>query len=260
MQIHILTLFPQMFQSPFSLSIFKRATDHNLVQVNLHNIRDHTHDKHNTTDDYVYGGGAGMVLKPEPVFEAVESIITDLYLKQETDDSVPIILLTPQGRLFSQQVAHELSQYSHLILICGRYEGVDERIRQHLATDEISIGDYVISGGEPAALVVVDAVVRLLPGVLGSEISPLDDSHSNGLLEYPQYTRPFDYRGWTVPDVLLSGNHAEVSRWRREQSILRTIKQRPELLARAKLSLKERQLLERLKNEHSITNQSKTKS
>ena len=242
MHIDILTLFPQMFQGMFSLGIFKRAIDQKLVSVGVHNIRDYTHDKHHTADDYPYGGGAGMVLKPEPIFEAVESI------KGEST-TVPIILLTPQGRLFSQQVAQELSQYSHLILICGHYEGVDERVREHLATDEISIGDYVLSGGELAAMVVIDAVVRLLPGVLGSAESPLDDSHVAGLLEYPQYTRPAIYRGWSVPEVLLSGNHAQIADWRREQAFLRTLERRSELLDKAELSLEERRLME--KSRHS---------
>jgi len=239
-RIDILTLFPQMFDSPFGIGIFKRAIDRNLVRVNIHNIRDHTHDKHHTVDDYPYGGGAGMVLKPEPIFEAVESIKSGI---SQEDGVLPVILLTPQGRLFSQQIAVELSRYSHVVLICGHYEGVDERVREHLVTDEISIGDYVLSGGELAAMVVVDAVVRLLPGVLGSEASPLDDSHATGLLEYPQYTRPVVYRGWSVPDVLLSGNHAQIAKWRREQAILRTLKRRPELLDEAKLCLEERQLV-----------------
>ena len=217
-----------MFESPFSTGIFKRAIERKLVSVNIHNIRDYTHDKHHTVDDYPYGGGAGMVLKPEPIFEAVESI------KPESGE-VPIILLTPQGRLFSQQIALELSKHGRLILICGRYEGVDERVRSYLVNDEISIGDYVLSGGELAAMVVIEAVVRLLPGVLGSEVSPLDDSHVAGLLEYPQYTRPAVYRGWSVPEVLLSGNHAQISKWRHEQAILRTLERRPELLDKANL-------------------------
>ncbi len=248
MQIDILTLFPKMFQSPFSIGIFKRAIDHKLVGVNIHNIRDYTHDKHRTVDDYAYGGGAGMVLKPEPIFEAVESIKSDTSFKQEVD-VLPIILLTPQGRLFSQQIALELSKYRHMILICGHYEGVDERVREYLVTDEISIGDYVLSGGELAAMVVIDAVVRLLPGVLGSEASPLDDSHTTGLLEYPQYTRPPVYRGWPVPEVLVSGNHAQIARWHREQAIFRTLERRPELLDKANLSLEERQVMERLREE-----------
>jgi len=241
--IDILTLFPEMFQGLFNLGIFKRAIDRKLVSVNLHNIRDYTHDKHHTVDDYAYGGGAGMVLKPEPIFEAVESIKSNIHQVSE----LPIILLTPQGRLFSQQMAQELSKYKHMILICGHYEGVDERVREHLVTDEISIGDYVLSGGELAAMVVIDAVVRLLPGVLGSQASPLDDSHVAGLLEYPQYTRPEVYRGWSVPEVLLSGNHAQIAKWRRDQTILRTLERRPELLDKANLTLEERQLADRLK-------------
>ena len=240
MHIDILTLFPEMFASPFSTSILKRAIERKLVSINIHNIRDYTHDKHHTVDDYPYGGGAGMVLKPEPIFEAVESI------KPESGE-VPIILLTPQGRLFCQQIALELSKYSRLILICGRYEGVDERVHSYLVTDEISIGDYVLSGGELAAMVVVEAVVRLLPGVLGSEASLLDDSHVAGLLEYPQYTRPAVYKGWSVPEVLLSGNHAQISKWRHEQAILRTLERRPELLEKANLSKDERELVNKLK-------------
>jgi tRNA (guanine37-N1)-methyltransferase len=245
-RIDILTLFPQMFEGVFGASIFKRAIDRGLVSVNVHNIRDYTHDKHHTTDDYAYGGGAGMILKPEPIFEAVESVKADVS-PGEGDEASPVILLTPQGRLFSQKVAAELSKYSRLVLICGRYEGVDERVREHLVTDEISIGDYVLSGGELAAMVIVDAVVRLLPGVLGSEDSLKDDSHVSGLLEYPQYTRPVEYKGWAVPEVLLSGDHAQVAGWRREQAIKRTLKRRPELLDKADLRSEERQLVERLK-------------
>ena len=235
-----------MFQIPFNISIFKRAIEQKLVTVNIHNIRDYTHDKHHTVDDYPYGSGAGMVLKPEPIFEAVESVKSGIDLT-EGSKALPIILLTPQGRSFSQEIALELSKYSHLILICGHYEGVDERVRQYLVTDEISIGDYVLSGGELAAMVVVDAVVRLIPGVLGSEASPLDESHTTGLLEYPQYTRPEAYRGWTVPEVLLSGNHAEIAKWRREQAILHTLGRRPELLDKAELSLEERKLINQWK-------------
>jgi tRNA (guanine37-N1)-methyltransferase len=238
-QIDILTLFPQMFQDVFDSGIIKRASEQGLVSLNVHNIRDHTHDKHHTVDDYPYGGGAGMVLKPEPIFEAVESV------KGEAE--VPVILLSPQGRLFSQKIAEELSGYSRLILICGHYEGVDERVSEHLATDEISIGDYVLTGGELAAMVVTDAVVRLLPGVLGSELSPLDDSHVAGLLEYPQYTRPPIYRGWPVPEVLLSGNHAQIASWRREQAVRRTYKRRPELLDKAELSSEEKRLVQKLR-------------
>lgn len=234
MRIDILCLFPEMFVSPFDCSIIKRARERGLVEVVVHNIRDYTHDKHHTVDDYAYGGGPGMVLKPEPIFEAVESI------KKQVDYSgLPIILLTPQGRLFTQQVARELALHQNIMLVCGHYEGVDERVREHLITDEISIGDYVLSGGELAAMVVVDAVVRLIPGVLGSPLSFHSDSHSNGLLEYPQYTRPEVYRSWSVPAVLLSGNHGEIARWRRQQAILRTLKRRPDLAKQANLSTEE---------------------
>ena len=245
MRIDILTLFPQMFQSPLSSGIFKRASDRKLVGITIRNMRDHTHDKHRTVDDSPYGGGAGMVLKPEPIFEAIEAIKSEIHFEEEKN-TLPIILLTPQGRLFSQQIALELSGYSHLILICGHYEGIDERVREHLVTDEISIGDYVLSGGELAAMVLVDAVVRLVPGVLGSAASPIDDSHTTGLLEYPQYTRPPVYREWAVPEVLLSGNHAQIAKWHREQSIIRTAGRRPELLNKANLSLEERQKIDRL--------------
>ncbi len=248
MHIDILTLFPEMFDSPFGASIFQRAIDRKLVSVSLHNIRDYTHDKHRTVDDYAYGGGPGMILKPEPIFEAVESVKSEQEAADQESSRLPVILLTPQGRRFSQEIACELSKYSRLILICGRYEGVDERVREHLVTDEISIGDYVLGGGELAAMVVVDAVVRLLPGVLGSEASAADDSYVTGLLEYPQYTRPEVYREWSVPQVLLSGNHAQIAKWRREQAIRRTSERRPELLDKANLSLEEWRLADNLKN------------
>jgi tRNA (guanine37-N1)-methyltransferase len=243
MRIDILTLFPQMFEVPFSFGIFKRAVDSGLVSLNLHNIRDYTHDKHHTADDYPYGGGAGMVLKPEPIFEAVEAIREGITGEA---GELPVILLTPQGRPFSQSIALELSRNRHMVFICGHYEGVDERVCEHLATDEISIGDYVLTGGEIPAMVVIDAVVRLLPGVLGSEESPQEDSHAGGLLEYPQYTRPAEYRGWAVPDVLLSGNHAQIARWRREQIIRRTMERRPELLDKANLGRADKKLVEHL--------------
>jgi len=234
MRIDILCLFPEMLVSPFDYSIVKRARERGLVEVVVHNIRDYSHDKHHTVDDYSYGGGPGMVLKPEPIFEATESI------KEQVDYSdLPIILLTPQGRLFTQQVARELALHQNIMLICGHYEGVDERVREHLVSDEISIGDYVLSAGELAAMVVVDAVVRLIPGALGSPLSFHSDSHSNGLLEYPQYTRPKVYRSWAVPSVLLSGNHEEIARWRRQQAILRTVKRRPDLAKQGNLSAEE---------------------
>jgi len=230
MRIDVLCLFPEMFDSPLKQSIINRARERGLVEIFIHDIRDYTHDKHHTVDDYPYGGGPGMVLKPEPIFEAAEAI-----KQQLAESEMPTILLTPQGRLFSQSVAQELALHPQLMLICGHYEGLDERVCEHLATDEISIGDYVLSGGELAALVVVDAIVRLIPGVLGSQDSASSDSHSNGLLEYPQYTRPQVYQGWSVPSVLLSGNHSEVAQWRRRQAILRTAKRRPDLLEKGNL-------------------------
>jgi tRNA (guanine37-N1)-methyltransferase len=232
MQIYILTLFPEMFEGPFNCGLFQKAIDKGVMKVDIRNIRDYTHDKHHTTDDYPYGGGAGMVMKPEPIFEAVETIKTELTQKGNVDN-VPVILLTPQGRLLTQEVAKGLTQYNNMILICGQYEGVDERIREHLVTDEISIGDYVLSGGELAAMVVVNTVVRLLPGFLGSPESLLSESHTDSLLEYPQYTRPPEFRNWAVPDVLLSGNHAQIARWRKEQSIIRTQQRRPDMIERA---------------------------
>jgi len=238
MRIDILTLFPQMFDGLLNCSIIARARERGLVDIRLHDIRAHTHDKHHVVDDYPYGGGAGMVLKPEPIFEAVEAIKVELGLS-----TVPIILLSPQGRLFNQTVARDLAGYEHLILICGHYEGVDERVAENLATDEISIGDYLLSGGEIAAMAVTDCVVRLLPGVLGSEESLAEESHVGGLLEYPQYTRPETYRSWAVPSVLLSGDHGDVARWRRQQSLLRTAKRRPDLLEKAVLSTEDKKLL-----------------
>jgi len=238
MRFDIFTLFPAIFDGPLQESILKRAIEAGQIEVQLHNIRDYAADKHHITDDYPYGGGGGMVMKPEPIFAAVEAA--------NLQPLTPILLLTPQGRLFTQDVARELARRDRIGLICGRYEGVDERVREHLETDEISIGDYVLTGGELAALVIVDAVTRLLPGVLGDAGATMDDSHSAGLLEYPHYTRPPAYRGWQVPEVLLSGNHAEIDRWRRRQSLLRTRQRRPELLARAHLSDEDRAFLERL--------------
>lgn len=234
MHIDILTLFPDMFAGPFGESITKRAIERRLVTIAVHNLRDYAWDKHRVVDDYPFGGGPGMVLKPEPLFAAVEAIVGE--------QEFPVILLTPQGRLLCQEVVEELAGHERMLLVCGHYEGVDERVREHLVSDEISIGDYVLSGGELAAMVVVDAVVRWLPGALGSEASVVDDSHSCGLLEHPQYTRPQAYRGWEVPVVLLSGNHAQIAKWRREQSILRTLRRRPDLLAKANLTDKEREL------------------
>ena len=238
MRIDIVSLFPNMFSGPFDESIIKRAMERDIVNIVIHNLREWGLGKHKMVDDYPFGGGVGMVMKPEPLFEAVESI-----KDQSNNPAAPVILLTPQGRVFSQGVAADLAQLKHFILICGHYEGIDERVREHLATDEISIGDYVLTGGELAAMVVIDAVVRQLPGVLGSDESVSDDSHATGLLEYPQYTRPQTYHGWEVPQVLISGNHAQIAKWRREQSILRTFLRRPDLFEKADLSPEERKLI-----------------
>lgn len=244
MQFDIFTLFPEMFNGAFEASIIRRAREAGRVAIALHNIRDFATDRHHMTDDTPYGGGGGMVMKPEPIWNAVEAVLGLDPTGQF--DVPPIILLTPQGRLFTQAVAHELAAHERLLLICGRYEGVDERVRQHLVTDEISIGDYVLSGGEVPAMVVVDAVVRLLPGVLGDPGATVDDSYASGLLEYPHYTRPAVYRGYPVPQVLLSGHHAEVDRWRRREALRRTRSRRPDLLARADLSQTDREFLAQL--------------
>ncbi|GAB4503881.1 MAG: tRNA (guanosine(37)-N1)-methyltransferase TrmD [Anaerolineales bacterium] len=243
MQFEVFTLLPEIFPPYLESSILQRARRRGLVTINIHNIRDYTHDTHHTTDDTPYGGGGGMVMKAEPVFEAVETVL-GLRTHQPPPRPAPIILLDPQGRVFSQSVAEELSRYDRIALICGRYEGVDERIRQHLATDEISIGDYVLTGGELPALVIIDAVTRLLPGALGAPNGAADDSHATGLLEYPHYTRPPVFRGWEVPEILLSGDHARVAQWRREQSLLRTLARRPDLLEKAELTEKDRAFLE----------------
>ncbi|MFH0846942.1 MAG: tRNA (guanosine(37)-N1)-methyltransferase TrmD [Chloroflexota bacterium] len=242
MRIDVMTLFPEVFESLLGLGIFQRAVESKLFSLKTHNFRDFARDRHHTVDDSPYGGGAGMVLKPGPLFEAIESVVRGIK-EDGFSGAIPIILLTPQGRLFNQKVAGELASYKRLVLICGQYEGVDERVREHLATDEISIGDYVLTSGEIAAMVVVNAVVRLIPGVLGAEDSAADDSHSQGLLEYPHYTRPPEFRGWKVPEILLSGNHAEIDRWRREQSIRRTLKRRPDLLSQANLTEAEKRLV-----------------
>lgn len=241
MRIDILTLFPRMFEGPFAESIVKRAVDAGLVSLAIHNFREFARDRHGTVDDYSFGGGEGMVLKPGPIFEAVES------LQGQGGNAGPVVLLTPQGRLLCDRVARDLAREPGLVLICGHYEGVDERVRQHLVTDEISIGEYVLTGGELAAMVLVDAVVRLLPGALGSEQAAGEDSFARGFLEYPQYTRPRVYRGWEVPGVLLSGNHQEIARWRQEQAMERTLLRRPDLLARASLTREERELADRMK-------------
>lgn len=275
MRIDVLTIFPEMCEGVFRSSILGKAQEKGLVTLNAVNFRDYSGNKHQTVDDYPYGGGGGMVLKPEPIFAAVEAVIAQAEaertrLPQEGQapaadaSDVPhgsdglngpnrlerkrprVILMCPQGEPFTQAKAEELAQESHLILVCGHYEGYDERIREHLVTDELSIGDYVLTGGELPAMVVTDSVVRLLPGVLGNESSAVTDSFSTGLLEYPHYTRPADFRGWTVPDVLLSGHHAKVEQWRKEQSLRRTVERRPDLLESIELNEADRKLLERI--------------
>jgi tRNA (guanine37-N1)-methyltransferase len=240
--IEIFTLFPNLFETPLRESILGRAVAHGLLTVGVHNIRDAATDRHQVADDAPYGGGGGMVMKPEPIFTAVEAVLG-------SPPALPVILLTPQGTPFTQRKAWALAESPGFALLCGRYEGVDERVREHLASEELSIGDYVLSGGELAALVVVEAVARLLPGALGDEEGARDDSHSSGLLEYPHYTRPPEFRGWGVPDVLLSGNHAQLRQWRREQSLRRTFLRRPDLLAKAELSDEEKRLIARWKTE-----------
>ena len=240
MNIHVLSLFPDMFSGVFGASILKKAQEKNAVKLEVTDIRTFSGNKHNQVDDYPYGGGAGMVLKPEPMFSAVEAISAG---KQPR-----IILMCPQGERFTQKKAEELSQEKELVFLCGHYEGYDERIRQHLVTDEISIGDFVLTGGELGAMTVIDSVVRLLPGVLGQEDSHIQDSFSTGLLEHPHYTRPAEFRGMKVPDVLLSGNHAKIEQWREEQSLKRTFERRPDLLDQYPLTDMQKLYLEKLKN------------
>ena len=242
MEFDVFTLLPEVFPPYLASSMLQRACERGLIQVRLHNIRDWATDKHHVTDDEPYGGGGGMVMKVEPVFAAVESVLGP-------QPACPVVLLTPQGRVFTQKVAAELARQPRLALICGRYEGVDERIRQHLASDEISIGDYVLTGGELPALVLIDALARLIPGVLGDPGGAADDSHASGLLEYPHYTRPPEFRGWKVPEILLSGDHARIAAWRREQSLRRTRRRRPDLLESAPLSQKDRDLLAEINTE-----------
>jgi tRNA (guanine37-N1)-methyltransferase len=252
MHIDILTLFPGMFVGPFDESIIHRAREAGLISIAIHNIRDWAPGRHRQCDDIPYGGGGGMIMKPEPIFYAVEAALD---MAPGDPPPCPVILLTPQGRPFTQEVAHELAGHQRFALICGRYEGVDDRVRAHLVTDEISIGDYVLSGGELAAMVITDAVIRLLPGALGDPGAPLTDSHAQGLLEHPQYTRPAVFRGWSVPEILLSGHHARQARWRREMSLRRTYRRRPDLLADATLSDADRAFLERLQEQDDAPDQ-----
>ena len=239
MRFEVFTLFPTLISPYLDESILQRARERGLIEVAVHDIRAWTEDRHHVTDEPPYGGGGGMVMKAGPIFTAVESVLG-------APPVCPVILMTPQGRPFNQRVAVELAQHPRLALLCGRYEGVDERVRRHLVSDQISIGDFVLTGGELPALMIIDAVSRLIQGVLGDPDGASDDSHATGLLEYPHYTRPAEFRGWKTPDVLLSGNHGLIARWRREQSLLRTLQQRPDLLEKAELSDKDRQFLEKI--------------
>lgn len=239
MRLDVVTVVPEFFASPLQASILGRAREAGLVDVCVYNLRDYTTDRHHVVDDYPYGGGGGMVFKPEPLFAAVEA------LQGEAPPGL-VILLTPQGETLTQALVRELAQVPRLILLCGHYEGVDERVRQSLAQREVSLGDFVLTGGEPAALVVIDAVARLLPGVLGDEAAPEKDSFAEGLLEYPHYTRPAEFRGQRVPEVLLSGHHELIRRWRRQESLRRTRRRRPDLLATAALTAEDQRLLEEI--------------
>ncbi|MGD6942185.1 tRNA (guanosine(37)-N1)-methyltransferase TrmD [Cytobacillus gottheilii] len=243
MKIDVLTLFPEMFEGVFGHSILKKAAEQKAAQYNVVNFRDYADNKHKTVDDYPYGGGAGMVLKPQPIFDAVEDV------KSSSEAKPRVVLLCPQGERYNQKKAEELAAEEHLIFICGHYEGYDERIREHIVTDEISIGDFVLTGGELGAMVIIDSVVRLLPGVLGNQESHQKDSFSTGMLEHPHYTRPADFRGLKVPDVLVSGNHAHIEEWRVKQSLKRTYTRRPDLLDDLELSETHKKWLNEIKKE-----------
>ena len=243
MKIDILSLFPDMFWGVLNESILKKAQEKQAVTFNVVNFRDYSKDKHRKVDDYPYGGGAGMVLSPQPIFDAVEAV-------KGNDMEARILLMCPQGERFTQKKAEELSKERHLIFICGHYEGVDERVRQHLVTDELSIGDYILTGGELACMVVIDSLVRLIPGVLGNDDSPRHDSYSTGFLEHPQYTRPRDFRGYKVPDILLSGDHGQIELWRKKESLRRTWERRPDLLEKQCLSEEARIWLKEFEHEN----------
>lgn len=239
----ILSIFPEMFESPLNYSILKRAKEKELVEIRLHNIRDYVEDKHKVTDDAPYGGGGGMVMKVEPIDRALASIVP-------VSGDALVVLLTPQGETFSQKIAEEMAAYLQIVLICGRYEGVDERVRVHLVDREISIGDFVLTGGELSAMVLVDAISRLVPGVLGNDEAASIDSFSTGMLEHPHYTRPACYRNWSVPEVLMSGNHREIETWRRRESLRRTYLRRPDLLEKIQLSEEDRRILKEIKENY----------
>lgn len=246
MNIDIISLFPEMFEGPLGHSIIKRAREADILKVSVTNPRDFTYDKHRIVDDYPFGGGSGMVMKPEPIFRTVESITSKTAVEKRR-----IIMMCPSGQRLDQAKVRELANYEHLILICGHYEGIDERVKQHLVDETVSVGDYVLTGGELPAMIVVDAVARMLPGVLGSSESAPHDSFYNGLLEYPQYTRPREYNGMTVPDILLSGDHAKINRWRQKESLRKTLEYRPDLLHNIALSSEDARLLAEVIKEQS---------
>ncbi|MBU8686155.1 tRNA (guanosine(37)-N1)-methyltransferase TrmD [Priestia megaterium] len=246
MKIDVLSLFPSMFDGVFGESILKKAQEKNAVELNVVNFREYSTNKHQNVDDYPYGGGAGMVLTPQPIFDAVEKLT-------ETAKKPRVVLLCPQGERYTQAKAEELAAEEHLIFICGHYEGYDERIREQVVTDEISIGDYVLTGGELGAMVVIDSVVRLLPDVLGNNHSAVQDSHSTGLLEHPHYTRPADFRGLTVPEVLMSGNHKKIEQWRQKESLKRTLLRRPDMLEKMELTEEQKKLVAQLKEENQLS-------
>lgn len=244
MRIDIVSLFPEMFEGPFGHSIIKRAREAGILDTVITNPRDYARDKHRIVDDTPFGGGAGMVMKPDPIFFAVEDI-----LEKSSKEKCRILLMCPGGTTFTQEKAKELAAYEQLVLLCGHYEGIDERVRDHLVDEALSIGDFVLTGGELPAMIVVDAVARMLPGVLGASDSAEQDSFYNGLLEYPQYTRPREFRGWQVPDILVSGDHAKIARWRRKQSLKNTLLRRPDLLESAKLDPNDHKLLAEIREE-----------
>ena len=251
LKINIITIFPEMFEGPFSFGIIKRAIEKSAVEISVRNLRDYTTDKHKITDDYSFGGGGGMVMKPEPIFRAVEAIKEEKGLTPVVcPPSSKVILLTPQGKVFDHEIALRLSKENHLIFLCGRYEGVDERVREKLIDEEISIGDYVLTGGEFPAMVIVDAIIRLLPNVLGCEDSYKKDSFYEGLLDYPHYTRPEEFRGMKVPDILLSGHHKKVEEWRRYKSLEMTYLKRPDLLEKIELSDEDLKTLEEIRKKY----------
>lgn len=239
----VLSIFPEMLHSPLNFSLLKKAQEKGLIEIGLHNIRDWTEDKHKMTDDAPYGGGCGMVMKVEPIERALTTV-------KRTDVQPLVVLMTPQGETFNQSIARELAGQKQIVMLCGRYEGVDERIREHLVDREISIGDFILTGGELSALVVIDAVSRLIPGVLGNDASITKESFSEGLLEYPQYTRPVEYKCWNVPEVLVSGNHAQIERWQRIEAIRRTWLRRPDLIEKIELSREDKKNLEKIKLGH----------